>query len=389
MMIFKLAIRNILGAGLRTWLNVIVLSLAFVTIILSIGINQGLVTQISTSMIKSEIGSGQYWQENYDPYDPFTLQDAHAAIPEEIEQLIQQKKAVPILLTQGTIYPQGRIMPVLLKGIPANQTVLQMPSDALGTGDEELPALVGARMAKSAGLNLGDFITLRWRDKNGTFDAKDAVIVHIMNTTVGTIDNMQIWLPLAKLQEMMGLPGEAGLIVVGESVESVPEVSGWDFKDQDFLLKDFRELIKTRTIARSIFYVILLFVAVIAIFDTQFLSIFKRRKEIGTLISLGMTKAKVIQLFTLEGAMHGFLAALVGAAYGIPLIKYLTKRGIDLPQSTDSFGLALGHTLYPTYSTMLVLSITAFILIVVTIVSYLPTRNISKLNPTDALRGRR
>lgn len=387
-MIFKLAIRNILGAGLRTWLNVIVLSLAFVTIILSIGLNQGLVTQISTSMIKSEIGSGQYWQASYDPYDPFALQDAHAVIPEDIDELIQQKKAVPILITQGTIYPQGRIMPVFLKGIPAEQTVLQMPSEALGTGDVELPALVGARMAKSADLNLGDTVTLRWRDKNGTFDAKDAVIVHIMNTTVGTIDNMQIWLPLVKLQEMMGLPNEASLIVVGENIESAPEVSGWDFKDQDFLLRDFRELIKTRTIARSIFYVILLFVAVIAIFDTQFLSIFKRRKEIGTLIALGMTKAKVIQLFTLEGAMHGFLAALVGAAYGIPLIQYLSKRGIDLPQSADSFGLALGHTLYPTYSTMLVLSITVFILIVVTIVSYLPTRNISKMNPTDALRGR-
>lgn len=388
MMIFKLAIRNILGAGLRTWLNVIVLSLAFVTIILSIGINQGLVTQISTSMIKSEIGSGQYWQANYDPYDPFSLQDAHAVIPGDIEDLIEQKKAVPVLLTQGTIYPQGRIMPVFLKGIPAEQAVLQMPSAALGTGDEELPALVGARMAKSAALNLGDTVTLRWRDKNGTFDAKDAVIVHIMNTTVGTIDNMQVWLPLTKLQEMMGLPGEASLVIVDENIETVPEVSGWDFKDQDFLLKDFRELIKTRAIARSIFYVLLLFVAVIAIFDTQFLSIFKRRKEIGTLISLGMTKAKVIQLFTLEGALHGFLAALVGAAYGIPLINYLARRGIDLPQSSDSFGLALGHTLYPTYSTMLVLSITVFILIVVTIVSYLPTRNISKLNPTDALRGR-
>lgn len=388
MMIFKLAIRNILGAGLRTWLNVIVLSLAFVTIILSIGINQGLVTQISTSMIKSEIGSGQYWQANYDPYDPFSLQDAHAVIPGDIEDLIEQKKAVPVLLTQGTIYPQGRIMPVFLKGIPAEQAVLQMPSAALGTGDEELPALVGARMAKSAALNLGDTVTLRWRDKNGTFDAKDAVIVHIMNTTVGTIDNMQVWLPLTKLQEMMGLPGEASLVIVDENIETVPEVSGWDFKDQDFLLKDFRELIKTRAIARSIFYVLLLFVAVIAIFDTQFLSIFERRKEIGTLISLGMTKAKVIQLFTLEGALHGFLAALVGAAYGIPLINYLARRGIDLPQSSDSFGLALGHTLYPTYSTILVLSITAFILIVVTIVSYLPTRNISKMNPTDALRGR-
>ena len=33
MLIIKLAFRNIVGAGLRTWLNVFVLSLAFVIII--------------------------------------------------------------------------------------------------------------------------------------------------------------------------------------------------------------------------------------------------------------------------------------------------------------------------------------------------------------------
>jgi len=33
MMTLKLALRNLLGAGMKTWLRVIVLSLAFVTII--------------------------------------------------------------------------------------------------------------------------------------------------------------------------------------------------------------------------------------------------------------------------------------------------------------------------------------------------------------------
>ncbi len=60
--------------------------------------------------------------------------------------------------------------------------------------------------------------------------------------------------------------------------------------------------------------------AMLAVFDTQVLSIFRRQKEIGTYVALGMTRGQVVKLFTIEGAMHSVLAALVGAVYGIPLL---------------------------------------------------------------------
>ena len=60
---------------------------------------------------------------------------------------------------------------------------------------------------------------------------------------------------------------------------------------------------------------IMLLMAMLAVFDTQVLSIFRRQKEIGTYVALGMTRGQVVGLFTLEGAMHSVLAALVGAVY--------------------------------------------------------------------------
>ena len=57
-------------------------------------------------------------------------------------------------------------------------------------------------------------------------------------------------------------------------------------------------------------WAILLMLAMLAVFDTQVLSIFRRQKEIGTYIALGMTRKQVVTLFTLEGAMHAVLAAI-------------------------------------------------------------------------------
>src|SRR6056297_1858283 len=120
----KLAYRNLIGAGLRTWLNVIVLSFSFVVIIWMKGIMAGWDQQAKTDMQNWEIGSGQLWHENYDPYDPFTLNESHASIPEEIQNKVESGKVVPVLIAQGTIYPEGRMQSILIKGIKTDQQVL-------------------------------------------------------------------------------------------------------------------------------------------------------------------------------------------------------------------------------------------------------------------------
>lgn len=388
MIIPKLAFRNLMGAGLRTWLNVLVLSFSFFAIIWLQGFYIGMSEQASTAMINSEIGGGQYWQESYDPYDPLSLQDAHAPLPDELKKPIADGVATPILVLRGTIFPDGRLMPVMLKGIDPNQQVLDIPSHVLKAEGDELPALIGRNMAESSHLQVGDYVTVRWRDANGTFDAREAKIVTIMNTIVPTIDAGQVWLPLEELRKMAGMPDEATLVVVAKGTNETPDIAGWQFRGHDYLLSDLREMVKSKSIGGSIMYVMLLSLGMLAIFDTQVLSIFRRRKEIGTMIALGMTRGKVIQLFTFEGALHGVLAVLVGALYGIPVFIYSATHGWEMPGNASQYGFAIGKALYPSYSAALVLGTTLLVLVTVTIVSFLPTRRIARLKPTDALRGK-
>jgi len=389
MIIPKLAFRNMLGAGAKTWLNAVVLSMAFVAIIWGQGLYIGMDAQVSRAMIEAEYGGGQYWVEGYDPFDPFTIQDAHRPLTGPMQALVEKEQATPILIVQGTIYPGGRIVPVLLEGIDPGQKFLSIPSSVLKAADNELPALIGARMSETSGLKKGDTVTVRWRDAKGTFDAKDLLIVEVMRTTVQSIDNGQIWLPLQILQEMAGMPSEATIVVTEKNYGPAVLIPGWTFKNLDYLLADIKSVVQAKTIGSSILYSILLFLAMLAIFNTQLLSIWRRRKEIGTMMALGFSRGKIIRLFTLEGALNGVLAALVGAVYGIPLLAYTATHGLGLPaDQIDSFGIAISEKLYPTYSGALVIGTTILVFVITTIVSFMPTRKIAKLKPTDALRGR-
>jgi putative ABC transport system permease protein len=388
MIIPRLAIRNLLGAGLKTWLNVVVLSFSFVIIIWLQGLYKGMGDQARVAQTDAEFGGGQYWQENYDPFDPLTLQDAHSVIPVSMQTLIDNEQATPILISQATIYPEGRLHTILMKGIDPAQDIVNLPTQFLDQEDEDLPALIGTRMAKNTGLEIGDTVTVRWRDAQGTFDARDAKIVQIMKTSVPTVDQAQIWVPLEKMQSLTRMENEASLVILAQGTEESPQISGWIHKDMEFLLKDIDLMVKSKQVGGSIVYVILLSLALLAIFNTQVLSIFRRRKEMGTLMSMGMTRGKIIQLFTLEGALHSILAAMVAAVYGIPLLLYSAKKGWAMPEAVDDFGMALGEALFPVYGTGLVIGTTILILLATTIVSFLPTRKIAKLKPTDALRGK-
>lgn len=387
MVSLKLALRNLLGAGLRTWLNVAVLSFAFVVIVFYNGMLDGWNQQAITDTQQWETGNGQLWHPLYDRYDMYSLQEAHGKMTNLMQTQIDSNLLTPVLITQATMYPQGRMLNVQLKGIDPAQTILAIPAYRLQKSEVELPAIIGKRMAKAARLSIGDQVLIRWRDKNGTFDAREVIIVDIFDANVPTIDNGQIWISLDQLQSMTGLSGEATLLVASKDYQG-GNIGSWQFKNLDFLLKEFNQIMQSKKGSSTIIYGLLLAIALLAIFDTQVLSVFRRQKEIGTYIALGMTRLQVVQIFTIEGSLHSLLALALGGLYGVPLLAWIHQKGIPMPKSADDMGIAITDSIIPVYSLGMVITTILLVVISATIVSYFPARRIAKLKPTDALKGK-
>ena len=384
----KLAYKNLIGAGLRTWLNVIVLSFSFVVIIWLKGVMTGWDYQAKTDMKQWETGEGQFWSEKYDPYDPFTLTDSYMEWPVEFKPHIAAGNLEPILIAQGTIYPNGRMQSILVKGIRPEQTILSLPTHFLDTTLGAIPAIIGRQMAKSCKLKVGDYVNLRWRDKNGTFDAAEILITDIFSTNVPNVDGGQVWIPLNSLQGMMQLSDAATILIYNKKFSSSQDINGWIHKPFKILTLQIDEMIATKTKGQSLFYIILLLLAMLAVFDTQVLSVFRRQKEIGTYVALGYTRKEVVMLFTIEGAMHSVFAALLATVYGLPFLLWQAHAGWTMPMEASEFGMAMAQTLYPVYTIGLVASTVLIVLITTAFVSYLPSRKIAKMSPTEALRGK-
>ena len=390
-MLFKIAIKNLLGARLRTWLNVFVTALSFFIIILFSAMYDGMREHAKQVTIDTEVAGGAYWHPEYDPMDPMTFEDAHSIIPRDLQLLVDQEKAVPVLVSQASIYPNGRIMPVIMKGITPEQNIVNMPTQML-VGHEEvtIPVLIGRGMAKDANLEVGDAFTIRWLDADRTYDADEGTVVHIMDTENFKLDMGHIWVPLKKAQTMLAMEEEATYVTYAEGLSVVINKHDWIPRDVKYLIRDMEALIEADEPNAAIMYIILLCFAAMGIFNAQVLSIFRRGREIGTLMALGMTRTRVVGLFTLEGGLNAFLAAIMTVILFGPLLWYFGNKGIWLgvDYSDGAMGIIVEKYLIPVYSVGLVVTTTIIVSIIVLIVSYLPSRRIARMKPTDALRGK-
>src|SRR5690554_157344 len=392
MMLLRLALKNFIGGGLRSFLNVFVLSLAYIGIIGMQGIGENLRRSMFEAVIAEEVGGGHIRHEAYDPYEPFIDQDTFATMPEQFEDLLIEGEGTPMLIVSGMAYPQGRMQAVTLRGIEPEQDILTLPSARLRNETMAIPVFIGRRMQRITRLEESDTFMLRWRDGSGVFDARQMQVAAVTNIDSQGLDAGNIWLPLQDLQDMMRVESAITLLVLAEDAKIEPASlipdDEWVFESQEDLTADLRELTAMMDIELYIFYFLFISLALISVFDTQILSLFRRRKEMGTLMALGMTRKDLIRLFTLESALYAIVAVLAAAIYGTPVLWLLSKHGIRM-SALDDFGIpGVTDAIYPCYNPEMITITIVIVVAVVIIVSYIPRRKIARLKPTDALRGK-
>ena len=388
-MLFKIALKNLLGARLRTFLNVLVTAFSFFLILFMSSMYNGMLQHAKQVTMDTELAGGAYWHPKYDPLDPITFEDAHSVPPVALQALVDEKKAFSVLVSQASIYPGGRIMPAIMKGIQPDQNIVNMPTDALfGHEDIAIPVLIGKGMASESKLGVGDAFTIRWLDADLTYDANEGTVVHIMDTENFKLDMGHIWIPLKKAQSMLAMEGQATYVTYEKGVPPLQDKGDWIPRDINYLVQDMEAMIAADKPGAQVMYLLLLALAAMGIFNAQVLSIFRRGREIGTLMAIGMTRPRVVGLFTLEGGLNAVLSAVVTLIVFGPILWYFGVYGIPLPLDYSEMGLIIAKRLIPVYTIGLVVSTTILVSIIVLIVSYIPSRRIAKMKPTNALRGK-
>ena len=382
-----IANKNFYRQGLRAFLNVLVTALSIVALIFMLSLLNGFQAQATQNLVSTDVGGGHYRVPGFDILTPTKWGDLTMPVPEVLDGLLVRDKA-EVLVQQGQLYPNRRLYPVQLRGIAMDQSLLNLPLAGLKSFEDKpgevIPAVVGVKMARKAHLEKGDTVVLKWRDKGGAVDARDVLIVDVGDIVNPRIDDGVVWLRLDHLRSMTDREGEVSWVAVREYLG---QVQGFEFQGIEMLMADLLAMLRQDRINSKILWGILMVLVCTSVFNTQILNIFKRQKEIGTLMALGMEPQWIVRIFTLEGVIAALWALGLAVVLGVPFFIWFQGVGFDVTHLSEA-SFPVRETVYPDYQPREIL-VSVFIVMSLIIVSaWVPVKKITRLDPTLALRGR-
>lgn len=386
-MIFKIALKNFLRQGMRAFLNVLVTALTMVAVVFNLSLYNGFLDQAIRNMVSTDVAGGHYRTPEFDLLSPTDWED-QTFKPSGILSSLPPTDKAEVLLLQGQIFPNRRLYPVQLRGMEMQQTLLDLPFDKLEEWnapiEDIIPIIIGKQMAKKSHLKLGDTVVMKWRDRFGAVDALDAKVVDVVPMINVRLDQGVVWLRLDHLRKITQREKEVSWIAVKEFLGAVANT---EFQPPEFLLKDILDMIRNDRRFATIVWIILIFLAGISVFNTQYLNIFKRQREIGTLMAFGMSPARIIRLFTLEGSLAAFSAVGVALVIGTIIFTWFQSVGLDVSHLAES-NIPVRDNIFLKIEAVQVVLSAVIIVSIMIIVAWVPVRKISGLDVTKALRGR-
>ena len=207
----------------------------------------------------------------------------------------------------------------------------------------EVEALIGAGLAKSMNVKVGDGLTVLAMTSDGALNGVDVEIVGIVKSGLEELDARYLRITLPAAQRLLQSDRVTNLVVGLDDTENTdlvaaelaPRLRGLP---QQLVLKKWIDLATYYKQVNTMFNGIFLFMGVIVFFmvlmssvNTLLMAMFERTREIGTMLAMGTPRLWIVALFMLEATLLGTMGAIAGVVGGNLLGVLLNSSGLHLP----------------------------------------------------------
>jgi len=281
------------------------------------------------------------------------------------------------------------------------QEKLRSGEYSFGPTQSGLPGvLVGNRLAERLGLLPGDVLqvispeNIRTDPFGNLFPViREFEVTGTFKTGMYDYDTQYLYAPLGAVQDLLGLPADtvSGIAVnvtdpwkARQVAESVDEALGFPYYTQDWmdLNGQLFSALKLEKLAMGIILFLIVLVAAFNIISTLIMVVTDKTKEIGILKSMGMTDARILRIFMLQGLAIGLIGTFLGTLGGLTLVGLLDRyKFITIPG--DVYFL---DTLPVALDPLDLLLITVLSVTIAFLATIYPARQASRLAPVEAIR---
>jgi putative ABC transport system permease protein len=216
-----------------------------------------------------------------------------------------------------------------------------------------LPQGRGAAISRSTaalmGIASGDMVSLLVEDSTGSPYYLTWEVTGIFDTGAEDFDNSNLFISHRNAEDLLYLedaateirirldsPDHAQLFArtTGSLLGSRYEVIPWQETEGSIVT-----MLEAMDIMILMMNLMIVIVAASVITNALLMNIFDRIAEFGTLRAIGMKKRQLVSMIMAEGLLQGVGGSLLGLMVGLPLVLWLSGRGLDFGAVTESFGI--------------------------------------------------
>jgi ABC-type lipoprotein release transport system permease subunit len=400
----KLAYRNIGRNRRRSFFSALAMGVALALLLLMAAFIQGEIGDAVDLAIHLQSGHLQIRADTYDEAKSSLkwddLIDTPDAVAAKVAALGPVAVATPRLYASGFVTTSDQSAGVRIVGIEPDSAANAPYRDGLRAGeflssDDRSGVLIGASLARRLGLSAGDRVDLSVNTSDGQVDEQTFTVRGIYSTGTSGFDSLTVFLPLAKAQAFTGAGDRASTIFILLSDKEQTDAVIAALQAPGFKILTWQEmnelLVQTEEISggfMSFFYLIVLGIAATVIINTQMMSVYERRREIGILSAIGMRSRSIMGIFLTESGILALGGIALGLVMGGIVVAYFTRNGI--PLQIENFGVT-GYLIADKIYTELTVPDTVQLVVLTFVVTLLaglyPAVLASRMEPVTALRA--
>ena len=389
--------------SLTSWLAIIGMALGVATLILVTSLMNG----IRADMTQRFIGIGGHVTIEKS-YGVFTDYDA---VKSSLVDTPGITAITPKIEGQVMATYRGRALGALVVALPWDTLALRpLFMDALKAGDWAGPrdnegVMVGFRLARSLGLQVGDEITLISPQGQATIAGliprmKAYRITGLLDFGMHAYDGSLIVMPfeearlyfkqpesVSNLEVMIANPDDATAVADGLRLQLGDEYLVSDWQQSNATV--FQALLIQRNVMVVILTLIIL-VAAFNIISSLVMLVKEKRRDIAILRTMGATRGMIERVFLYAGCWIGGVGTIVGLVFGLIMAQNIDriKRGIEAITGQEILveNIYFLSTLPTRTDPKEVLVILLVALVIAIVAAIYPARKASQLDPAEVLR---
>jgi len=401
--LLKISWRNVWRNKLRSF--VVILSVIFglvggiIMIAMSYGLNEERMNNaVETYLSHIQIHNKSFSEEYNIKHTIDNLEGIVNAIENDSRVVSYSKR----IILNGMLSNSNGSYGIQVKGIdPVQEVKVTNTYEKIIEGEyfkskRDNTILIGKKLADRLNLKIKSKVVITFQDENyeltsllyrveGIFRSGnsryDEANVFVKNISITkNLPNFSGYHEIPMLLTDIDLRGDLKNDLIPYSSDNI--VEGWDD-----ISKDLAYANEMLAAVLYIFMMIILSALSFGIVNTMLMAILERRKEIGMLMSIGMSRFKIFLMISFETMFLSIVALPIGLILSYSIVEYYSVVGIDLSiveAGLENFGV--GTRLYFKVPNQEYFIVAIMVFVISIISSIFPSVRALKINPVEATK---